>query len=208
MKNDTSPKQVAETQAALARVEQCLQTIQERRDKPLAAWRERQKELERLKREHALEVFDPSAPSQDAKLALRAVREQRIGLLEQLQRDHPANHRFVVAKDGTELISAFLKLKSALWQIAEPFELAYEEVARAGLVIDSCGYSPLKAEQRFLSYLGTFGEDAGQILVRLAKQILTRKLPPLPAGFGLASRPLTRAEKEWLDGSRTEVEAR
>jgi hypothetical protein len=200
MKNDTSKRQVEAVQAAVGEVERLAGAVQAWRERPAQLRRERAAELAKLQAEHEAEILDPSAPDADAKLAARGLRLVKIeSLLKLLGADPRLDFTLRGAcPEGAALYAAVERLQQLLWRIAEPAEVSHTALIRCGLIMLWSDRTPGRGAQRLLSYSRNFWYGAN-IIVKLAREILSRKVPPLPPAFGMAARDLTPAELQFLE---------
>jgi hypothetical protein len=201
MKMDTTKKQVEAVQAAVGEVERLAGAVAAWREAPAKLRRERAAELSLLRLEHEEEALDPSAPDANQKLAARGLRMVRMeALLKLLAADSRLDFALRgKCPDGAALYAAVEILQRLLWEVAEPAEVSHAALIRCGLIMLWSDRQPSRGAQRLLSYSRNFFYGA-TIVVRLAREILSRKVPPLPADFGRSDRDLTPAELQFLEG--------
>ena len=202
MKNETTKEQVRETRAALAEVEAAMSAIKTAREADQKKWVGRREELARLESEVSGADFDPNEAGAEQKLAALSGKSARILALRGLIGRDPRAYHASGFEDGrgAALIAATLKLQELVWQIAEPdVELAYKSLRRAGVFVAETGYTPKAGAARCRSWTLNFTEECAVAMARLAREVLSRRLPPLPESFGVQPRALTRDESAFLE---------
>lgn len=209
MKNSASEKQIHAAWAAVKEVERLLASIRARTEAPKLLWRKRHAEYETLKAELKSESFDPSEPHAQKALDLHAERVTKIQAFEALF-EHGQKSPLPIdfGPDGQPLFEAICTLQKLIWQMAEPYELAFEKLRSHGVfALSPVSYNPAAGATRLVNWSRNFPIEGAQTLVSLAKEILTRKVPAMPSDFGKVDRPLTYAERTMLDSRSTPVAA-
>jgi hypothetical protein len=212
MKADTNGKQVAAAWATAKEIERLVAAITARSNAPRELWQRRHREHAALVAELAAEKFDPEAPLAPEGLKAHSERVTKVQVYEGLFRNEPRKFQTLYAADGGALLAELNKLADHVWEVAEPVELRREVLLHHGICgLGSTGiggsslYSCEIGKARLLSWAKNFTLDAAQALLSLAKDILSRKLSPLPVNFGATLRPLTWAEQRAIDNAATLV---
>lgn len=206
MKNDTTQKQIAAARAAVNEVERLLASIRARTEAPKLLWQKRRAEHAKLLAELKAECFDPSEPHAEKALALHAERVTKCQafekLFEQTQKVYPIDF----GPFGKPLFAAICELQKLLWGIAEHFELDFTTLRRHGVfALSPNAYTPERGAVRLIDFSRNFPLEGAGHLLSLAREILSRRVPALPAEFARVDRPLTYAERTFITNKSTRV---
>lgn len=209
MKNSASEKQIQAAWAAVKEVERLLAQIRARSEAPKLLWQKRRAEHAKLLAELQEESFDPTEPHAKKALDLHAERVTKCQAFEKLF-EHGQKSPLPIdfGPDGQPLFEAICTLQKLIWQLAEPYELAFETLRRHGVfALSPVNYNPAAGATRLVNWSRNFPIEGAQHLLSLAKEILARKVPAMPSDFGKVDRPLTYAERTMLDSRSTPVAA-
>jgi hypothetical protein len=202
MRSNTTDKTVKAAWELVRRIEELQAKIKVKREQPILFWRGKREELAKLEAADAADSFDPSDPDAAGKLAAHSKRRSQIEVLKKFLAEDTNHYVVDYSREGEELNRAVGELQRLLWSVADPVELNLAALQRAGLVVGepSATYTVAIGAKRFLSHSRNF-DDGADIILRLAREVLGRKLPPLPEGFGVAPRPLTYAEEQFVNSN-------
>lgn len=209
MKNSVSEKQVAAAWAAVTNLEKLIARIEARTDAPKQRLEERRREHAQLLAELKAESFDPSDPQAQKMLELHAARVTKCQAFSKFfEQQKTTGSPIAYGADGKPLFAAICELQKLLWGIAEHFELDFTTLRRHGVfALSPNAYTPERGAVRLIDFSRNFPLEGAGHLLSLAREILSRRVPALPAEFARVDRPLTYAERTFITSKSTPVAA-